>query len=184
FVHLVDALVAQVAVAVVPGPVPVVVQVLALERILRGGTAPQIVIDALGNRLLAVDLADRAARLVAEAAGDADLAELAGTDVFHRLPHAGHRAALRAGLANLFVLAGRLDDPPAFADVMADRLFHVDVLAGLQGPDGRQGVPVIGRGDGDDIDILVFDHSAQVLLEFGRHALGLLDELDGVLGKG
>src|SRR5262249_7974807 len=89
----------------------------------------------------------------------------------------------RTGLANLVVLAGRFDDPPAFADVVADRLLNVDILAGLQRPDGGQGVPVIGRGDRDDVNVLVFDYPAQVLLELGRHALGLLDLLDRVLGK-
>ena len=59
----------------------------------------------------------------------------------------GIAAALRAGLADPVVLAGRLDDAPAFADVVADRLFDVDVLAGLHGPDGGQGVPVVRRGD-------------------------------------
>src|SRR5439155_3640912 len=45
-VHLVDALVAQVAVAVVPGPVPVVVQVDAAQGGLHGGrAAPQVVVD-------------------------------------------------------------------------------------------------------------------------------------------
>ena len=37
------------------------------------------------------------------------------------------------------VLAGGLDHPPAFADVVADRLLDVDVLARLAGPDRRPG---------------------------------------------
>ena len=73
----------------------------------------------------------------------------------------------------LYVL-GRLDDPPPFADVVADRLLDVDVFAGLQSPDGRQGVPVIGRGDADDVDGLVVQDAANVLLILGRLALGLL----------
>src|SRR3979490_395448 len=94
-----------------------------------------------------------------------DLAEFAGMEEVHRLTDAGRAANLRAGLANAIELAGRLDDPPAFADVMADRLLDVDVLAGLHGPDGGQGVPVIRRCDRDDIDGLIFQDLADVLFE-------------------
>src|SRR5262249_49287023 len=140
-VHLMDALVAQVAVAVVPGPVPVVVQVLAQERLERGRAAPQVVIDRLGHRLLAVDLADAGAELVAQAAGQLDLSQLAGVQVRDGLAHALAGAALGAGLADAVVLAGDLDDAPALGDVVAYRLLDVDVLAVLHGPDGGQGVP-------------------------------------------
>src|SRR5262249_1911974 len=157
----------EVAVAVVPDPVPVVVQVLAHQRFLRGRAAPQVVVDRLGDRLLAAHLADAGPVLVAEAAGHADLADLAGADEVDGGAHAGHAAALRAGLADAVELAGRLDDAPALADVVADRLLDVDVLAVLQRPDGRQGVPVVRRGDGDDVDRLVFDDLADVLLELG-----------------
>ena len=37
----------------------------------------------------------------------------------------------------------------AFAHVVAHRLFDVHVFAGLDGPDGGQRVPVVGRGDRD-----------------------------------
>src|SRR5262249_41257111 len=155
-IHLVDTLVAEIAVAVVPGPVPIVVQVLAAERLLRSGAAPEIVIDRLGQLLLAGNFADRGPQLVAEAASQADLAELSGLHVGDRLAHALVGAALGAGLANPVVLAGRLDDPPAFADIVADWLLDIHVLAGLHRPDGGQSVPVVGRGDGDDVDVLVF----------------------------
>src|SRR5439155_15965764 len=38
-----------------------------------------------------------------------------------------------------------------------------DVLAGLAGPDRHQGVPVVGRGDRDSVEILVFQGLADVL---------------------
>src|SRR5262249_38870038 len=142
-VHLVDALVAQVAVAGVPDPVPVVVQPLAHQRLLGGGTAPQVIVHGGGRLLRALDLADGAAQLVADAAGHADLAALAGVEEGNGLAHAGHAAALGAGLADAFVLAGALDDAPALADVVGDGLFDVDALARLQGPDGGQRVPVV-----------------------------------------
>ena len=45
-VHLVDALVAEVAVAVVPDPVPVVVEPVGVERPLGRGAEPEVVVDA------------------------------------------------------------------------------------------------------------------------------------------
>src|SRR5262249_13003728 len=137
-VHLVDALVAQVAVAVIPLPVPVVVEALAHQRLHRRRPAPQVVVDRGRDRLFAGHLADAAARLVAEAARHLDLAELAGVQKLHRLAQAGAAAALRAGLADTVVPAGRLDDPPALADVVADWLLDVDVFAVLQRPDGGE----------------------------------------------
>src|SRR5262249_54021451 len=141
-VHLVNALVAQVAVAEVPLPVPVVVEALAQDGLHRGRATPEVVVHSLRRRLRAVDLADAAARLVAQATGHLDFAELAGLDEGDGLAHAGHAAALGAGLADLVELAGGFNDAPALTDVVADRLLDVDVLASLHGPDGGQRVPV------------------------------------------
>src|SRR5262249_24040158 len=73
----------------------------------------------------------------------------------------------------------RFDDAPALGDVVADRLLDVDVLAVLHGPDGREGVPVVRRGDGDDVDGLVVHDPAQVLLVLGSLALRLLYGVHG-----
>ena len=43
------------------------------------------------------------------------------------------------------------------AIVKRQRLFAVDVLAGLNRVDGRQGVPVIGRADHDRIHVLIVE---------------------------
>src|SRR5262249_7417351 len=50
-VHLMDALIAEVAVAVVPLPVPVVVETLAQDRTVRSGATPQVVVDRLRDWL-------------------------------------------------------------------------------------------------------------------------------------
>src|SRR5256885_559957 len=73
-VHLVDALAAQVAAAVFPEPVPVVVEVLAMWLFHRRGAEPEVVADGLGHFADATGhFADRAATLVAKAANDLDL---------------------------------------------------------------------------------------------------------------
>src|SRR5262249_8581599 len=132
FVHFVNALVAEVAVAVIPHPVPVVVDGaefggVAVGELVGGRAAPQIVIHRLGRLLRAVHLADTLAPLVAQTAGQLDLAEFAFVQEGHRLLQAGAATALGAGLADLVVLAGGLDDAAAFADVVANGLLEVDV---------------------------------------------------------
>src|SRR5205823_3032099 len=76
-VHFVDALVAEIAVAVVPEPVPIVVELRPHERLVGSRPTPEIVIDGAGNRRRTSYLADAAARLVAEAARQGDLAQFA-----------------------------------------------------------------------------------------------------------
>src|SRR5262249_31078833 len=180
-VHLVDALVADVAVAVIPDPVPVVVDGaelgVAVRRVVRCRPAPEIIVHRRGRLLRAVHLADAVALLVAQAARQGHFAKLAGVQVLHRLAQPAAAAALGAGLADLLVLAGRLDDAPALADVVADRLLDVDVLAVLDRPDGGQRVPVVGGGDRDDVDVLVVDHLADVLDELGHLPLLAFDGL-------
>ena len=50
---------------------------------------------------------------------------------------------------------------------MADGLLDIHVLVGLACPDGRQSMPVVAGRDGYCIDVAVFEHAAQVLLERG-----------------
>ena len=57
-IDFVDALVADISRAVVPEPVPIVMEPGAARRAHRRGTAPQIIIDSGGNRLRAVGFAD------------------------------------------------------------------------------------------------------------------------------
>ena len=110
----------------------------------------------------AVDLADARARLVAEALDPLDRAEVALADVVEGLVPAPVAAALGAVLDDALVLVRGLDALAAFPDLVADRLFDVDVLAGLAGPDGDERVPVVGRGGGDGVDFLVVEELADV----------------------
>ena len=73
-------------------------------------------------------------------------------------------AALGSHLDVLAVLALRLDQQRAFGGVVAARLLDVDMLAGLKSGDGHGRVPVVGRGDGDRIDVLGGEELAEVLI--------------------
>src|SRR4051812_44940830 len=104
-----DALVAEVAVTEIPLPVPIVMEVAAIERPLRAGTAPQIVVDRARNcGLSAVNLTDRSARFVAKTARDANLTQSAAVHPFKGLTNASAAPRLRAGLAHLVGAAGNL----------------------------------------------------------------------------
>ena len=60
-------------------------------------------------------------------------------------------------------LARSVDDPSTFDHIVADRLFHIHVLASLHRPDRCQCMPVIRCADEDDIDRFIIDHRTQVL---------------------
>src|SRR6185503_3432811 len=111
---------------------------------------PKVVIHACGNRAVGL-LADRAALVVADAPRDLHLAELPLAHELDRLPDVAERAGIIPHLAELVVLPARLDELAALEEVVAERLLDIDVLPRLDAPDGRQAVPVVGRGDRDGV---------------------------------
>src|SRR6185295_223466 len=178
-VHLVDTLVADIAVPVVPVPVPLVVEAVLVERPRGRGAEPEVIVHSRRDRAVRL-LADRGALLVAEAASDLDLPQLASADVFEPFPEPWSRAGLGTVLDDPVVLPRGLDDLPALPERVAERLLHVDVLARLDGPDGLEGVPLVGRGDGHRVDRPVLEEQTEVL-EVPRPLPGLLlQELQGL----
>ena len=93
-----------------------------------------------------------------DAAEDAVADEFAGDAEFFG------GALLRAGLENAFGLAGLLHELDSFVNVMGERLLAVDVFASAHGGDGDIGVPVIGCGDDDGVDIFASDHLAKIIV--------------------
>src|SRR5205823_2634473 len=160
-VHLMDALVAHVAVAGVPKPVPVVVEAILGERLHGRGTRPKIVVHARGNRLDR-GASDGVAPLVAQAARQVDLAQQPVLDSLHAFHHTDTGAALRAVLDDAVVFLRGAHQLLSFPPVVRARLLNVDVLAGLAAPDGHQRVPVVGRRNGDGVDRLIFQELSHV----------------------
>ena len=163
-VHLVDALVSEIAITVIPHPVPVVMQAFTGERFLRGRAEPEIVIHLARNILGIRDITDAAAALVAEASGNLDLAEVASLHPLHGILNALGAASLCAGLDNLFVLPGGVHQLAAFPHVVAHGLLHVNILAGLDSPDGGEAVPVVRGSHSYHVEFLLFEHHADVLI--------------------
>ncbi len=95
----------------------------------------------------------------------------------------GRAAALGAHLHDPLVLAGRGQHGLALGHVDADRLLDINIGARLDGRDHRQGVPVVGRGDQDDVQVLLLEHLA-VVGEGARSLLRGLPVGDDVGGLG
>ena len=117
--------------------------------------------------------------------GHDDLADLAVLDVaLGRLVGiVGH--ALHADLHLDVALLDAVADPLRLFDVVGHRFLAVDVLAGVHGVEGHLGVPMLGDGDHDVVDIGVFEQPAVVVVRFsagqfrrGVEAL-LVDVADG-----
>ena len=100
-------------------------------------------------------------------AADLDVLELADVAVEHQFAAEQHSRVvplLRAVLEDDPVAIDGLDHGPAFGDGPAERLLTIDVLAGLGGGDGDQGVPVVGRGDVDGVHVVAGKDLAEVVV--------------------
>src|SRR5580704_9429890 len=176
-----DGLVANFAVAGVPDPMPIVMEAIARERFERGGAGPEFVIDACWNGFLR-SVADRWAPLVAECASHVDIADGSVAQMMNGFEHARIGARLAAVLANAVVLFYGADELAAFKGVVRAGFFDVDVLAGLAGPDSHERVPVIGSGNGDGVDVFVFEELANVDVGFRLGQAHLFDFGDALTG--
>ena len=148
-----------------------------------GGADPEVVVEFLG-RVLRIVVAELVV-VGLPGASDDDPAELAGADVIERGDELAGAALPGADLGDPLVLLGGGGHRLGFADVVTDRLFEIHVLAGLAGQDRRQGVPVVGRGDDDGVDVIAVEDLAEVLDDFRTLALLLFDvvgRLTGVAG--
>src|SRR5438128_10810231 len=69
------------------------------------------------------------------------------------------------------MFARRFDQLPAFPNIVANRLFDIDVLAGLNGPNRAEGMPMVGRGKSNHINVLVLEQLADVGITFELGAM-------------
>ena len=67
---------------------------------------------------------------------------------------------------------------PPFGDAVAEGLLDEDVLARLERPHRGEGVPVVGRHDGDGVDLGIFEDAAEVAVGFRLVPARLLDDGD------
>ena len=150
----------------VPEPVPVVLEAQRIEGTHGGGTEEHVPVDARRDGRI-FHVFDGGAALEAEALGHVNFADDAVVEQLNGLDLVRQAAALRPDLHHAAGLARHFDHALAFVDVVAGGLFAIDVLAGLAGPDGGERVPVVGRGDGDRVHVLVGEELAHVVVALG-----------------
>ena len=150
-VEQVRAPVADDPAGVIPDPAEVEVDAVLGVGGVRGRAEPHLVVEIWRDRLR---------RGIAGSTGclrqdDLDRLELADPAVADEFGHAmvdRDRAILGAGLKDPAVAAHGFDQDLAFVDGER-RLFALHILAGAEGEHADQGVPVIGGGDHDRVDV-------------------------------
>ncbi len=173
-IHLMDPLVADVAIAEIPEPVPVIMHQVPVMRLLRSRPKPDVEIQTVGGiRRLAG--ANTSAAFVAQTAGNQQPSQLTGADHFHHTGPAIAAAALGSVLDDAVVAASHLHRNAAFVDIVAAGFFDVDVLTRLARPDGHQGMPVIRSGDGNGVQVAIFQCLANILDSTRSIAAALID---------
>ena len=149
-VELVRSLVADIAIAVAPLPVPIIMELLAADGFHWAWGGPEVVIDVhilwatasvaehLGDATIGIwldrgfNLADALASLEVDATGKLDFADVAFFDPIHGGCPAEVGTALHAVLedeALAFGVSASFDELAAFRHVVADGLFHIHVFA-------------------------------------------------------
>ena len=96
---------------------------------------------------------------------DVDVLELADAAVADKgagEPKDARGALLGAELKNAFLAMDFLSQGPVFGEVEAHGLFEIDILAGADGGQGGEHVPVIGRGDENGVNVLTSEQLAEV----------------------
>ena len=156
-----NALIAHIAAAEIPEPVPVVVDEVLVVGLKRSRTKPDIEIKVLRRTFYWLE-ANAPSRLTTIALGDKQLAVFAALDSGNLVRPAITGAALRAVLNNSLVLASGVNTLAPLKDIMAARLLNIDILARLAGPNSNQRVRVIGRSDGNSINALVFQQFTNI----------------------
>src|SRR4051812_16363588 len=146
---------------------------------LRSGPLPQIVIHS-GRNGLNRSMPNAGAPLVAETAGKIEIADQAIAHFLNRFLQGGRGAALTSLLHDAIVFSGCRDNLLRFKHVVGARLFDVDVFSSLASPDGLQCMAVVRRGDGNGIDVFVFEQLSKIYVRGGTLAAGSLL----VIGKG
>src|SRR5579862_542054 len=161
-VHLMNALVAEVSVACIPDPVPVVMKAIARKWFQRRRPSPEVVIDPGWNRLRR-RVSNRVAPLVAKSARQMDLANHSSiVKPLDRFLDRGRGPNLRAMLNDAIVFLSGAYELAAFPEIMRTGFFDIHVFACLARPDGNQGMPMVGRGDGNGVDGFVFEQLANI----------------------
>lgn len=168
---------------------------LAVEGPFGGLSLPHVPIIALWNRFFGQSVVSAWTGIV-DRQHDLELANAASSNQLAREPVHFHRALLRSDLEHPAVLPDRSHQRAAFGDGQRERLFRVNVQAGLAGMNAWQNPAVVRRGDDDRVELFGIEHLAVVLVRapvgflFGQRLLHAADvtvrdghDSGGILGQ-
>ena len=146
----------------------------------RRGADPEVPVQSR-FRLLLLEVARASG--VPEGAFDAlNLADDAVADEIDGGSKLAAGALHGAGLKDAAMLVHSVDDFDGFVDVVREGLFAVHVFAVAQCGEHGDGVPVVGSGDADRVDVLAAGDFTEVVVAFAILVLvAVVDALDGVI---
>ena len=160
-VEFVGSIVADVAAAEGVPPPPCVMKAVFLEGHQRCGADPEVIVDARrgGTGLHVADVFPslHVPRLRHQHVADRSLAEQ-----LHGVGDQRVGPALCAVLHDCLAAVGRVEQQPRLVKVVAARLLHINMLAGVAGEDRCRRMPVIRSGDNDRVDPLIIEDPSQV----------------------
>ena len=91
-----------------------------------------------------------------------DLADFSFVKAFDSFLNESCAAALSSHLQSLATPLDRVCQKPAFTNVVTAGLFHIHVLARIEGQNGRGSMPVIRSGNEDGINSCVVQNQTKV----------------------
>ncbi len=175
----VDAPIGHQAAGVIPEPAEVEMETVLIERMFGRGAEPEIIIHRRRRR--GVGRVPHPAKpiQVNPTAHQTDFAELARLDKFDRFFKMLATAPLGAHLDNALMAERGFEHGAAFVNGFGQRFFDVNILAGLTGENGRQGMPMIGGGDENGVYVFSVKYFTEVAAGIRALAPGFFNDLGG-----
>ena len=149
---------------------PVVVNEIVLVRAGWNRALPEVVVEMFGNGSRFA-FADGTALIVVPATGIAELADDAFLKFGNALAKSRSAAALVSHLHFTTRAFGSFNHDFDFARIVAAGFFDIDMLPGIATQNGGGCVPEIGRRNGENVDLLVFENASKISDCFGSLAV-------------
>ena len=182
----VNAPVAHFAGSGVPHPVPVVMEVVSIQRQILSWSEPHVVVNSSGNRQRCFALSNRLTNGIMVDCNGLHLAQsLVFMDKVLNLRLNGVAELLSAHLADFVVFASGVDNLTSFPWRMSQGLFNVNVFTRLHCQNRSKAVPVVRRRYDNGVEIVVFQQLAEISnkCSFGMLAPGVFGASQIRVGK-
>ncbi len=156
-----NAVIAQVARAIVIQPAPASVKAVNVKRSLWCRPHPHVVVDSGGRRAIRRKTNRPLFRTLPRLGNDA-ATQFSALNKFDGCLQTCRRPMLRSHLHDAFMFTHRSHHPHAFNDIVTIRFFDVDIPARLARKNCGNGMPVIGRPNNDCVNRVIVDEPPKV----------------------